>query len=182
MTEQSPSRAPGLVRRLLYGRFSGRAERWLHMIFELSLVAKAIFATVELLSGIAVWLVPAHWVVRAVDWLTAEQLIDNPDDAIAAHLHQLAQDFALGGQQFWALYLLSHAVVKLAVVIGLALRWRLAFPASIWVLLAFMAYQTERFIATGSLLMMFLNVVDVVVIWLIWHEYQSVRKRPHGGG
>jgi len=161
-------------------RFSGGVEHRLHQLFEVSLLAKGLFAATELLSGIAVWMVSADWVMRWVGWLTRNEIIEDPADRLANWLLALAQGFSLSTQHFWALYLIGHGVVKLAIVAALAFRIPAAYPASIVVLAGFILYQLDRFHTTGSLLLIALSIFDLVVIWLVWHEYRQMpaKARP----
>jgi uncharacterized membrane protein len=59
------------------------------------------------------------------------------------------------------------------------LRNRLwAYPASIGVFTIFIIYQLFRyFFRTHSPLLLGITVVDIIVIWLIYHEYRQVLKR-----
>jgi uncharacterized membrane protein len=101
---------------------------------------------------------------------------EDPNDFIAAHLSSLAQNFSVQTKHFYAFYLLSHGVVKLLLVVGL-LRGKLwSYPASLAVLGIFIAYQVYRFTYTHGLGLMVLTVFDVVVMFLIWHEYGFVRR------
>ena len=61
-------------------------------------------------------------ILRAVDWLTRKELIEDPLDPLAAHVTHLADRFSADSQHFYALYLLTHGLVKLVVVILLARR------------------------------------------------------------
>lgn len=155
----------------------GRRDRRLHELFEVSLFLKAVFAVSELISGIGVYLIPAGWVIDAAQWVTAHELIEDPSDRLARALLALAEHFSVGTQQFWAAYLVGHAVVKLAVVAGLVLRIRWAYPASIWVLVGFIVYQADRWMQTHSIAMVLLTIFDMVVIWLIWHEYKGMKAK-----
>jgi uncharacterized membrane protein len=154
---------------------NARTDKRLHEVFELSLVLKTLFALSELISGIGVYLIPPGWLMDAARWMSGHELIEDPNDVIARHLLDFAAGFSIGTQQFWAIYLVGHAVVKLAVVAGLMLRIQWAYPASIWVLFGFIAYQIERFVHTQSPMMVFLTLFDLVVIWLIWHEYKGMK-------
>lgn len=156
-------------------RFGSRVEHRLHQAFEISLVAKGLFAATELLSGIAVYLVSAAWVMRSVGWLTRHEIIEDPGDRLANWLLGLAQGFSVSIQHFWAFYLISHGVVKLAIVAALAFRMLWAYPASIVVLAGFILYQIDRFRLTGSPFLIALSIFDLVVIWLVWHEYRHMR-------
>ncbi len=154
---------------------TSRINRRLHEAFELSLLFKTLFALSELISGLGVYLIPPGRVMDVARWITGRELLEDPNDFVASHLLDLAASYSIGTQQFWAIYLVGHAVIKLAVVTGLILRIRWTYPASIWVLFGFIAYQIERYIKTQSSMMIFLTLFDLVVIWLIWHEYKVMK-------
>lgn len=154
--------------------FSARAEHRLHQAFELSLLAKALFAISELASGLAVWLIPTDLVMRLAQALTRQELSEDPGDRLAHWLLHQAQQFSMGAQHFWALYLVTHATVKLVLVFGLVKRWLWAYPASIVVLFVFIAYQIDRFVVSHDPVMLGLTMFDLIVIWLIRHEWRRM--------
>ncbi|MFZ1728054.1 MAG: DUF2127 domain-containing protein [Albidovulum sp.] len=158
-------------------KFSRGVEQRLHQIFEISLLAKALFATVELLSGIAVYAVSADWLTRTIGWLADNEIIEDPGERVAGWLMSLAQGYSVSTQHFWGWYLMTHGVVKLAVVAGLAFRLLWAYPASIMVLVGFIIYQLDRFYTTHSPFLIALTVFDLVVIWLVWHEYRNMKAK-----
>jgi len=158
--------------------FSSLVEHRLHEIFEFSLLAKGLFAATELLSGIAIYFVSAAWVLAAVNWLVSQEIIEDPTDHLANWLLGLVPGYSVSTQDFWAFYLISHGVVKLLIVAALAMRLLWAYPASIVVLGAFIIYQLDRFVTTGSPFLIALSLFDLVVIWLVWHEYQGMRALP----
>ncbi|WP_347313295.1 DUF2127 domain-containing protein [Defluviimonas sp. SAOS-178_SWC] len=158
--------------------FSAHVERRLRQLFDVSLIAKGAFAATELLSGIAIWLASADWVTRTVRWLTHYEIVEDPGDRVANWLLGLAQGYSVSTQNFWALYLIGHGVVKLVIVAALAFRILWAYPASILVLVGFILYQIERFSLTHAPFLIALTIFDLVVIWLVWHEYQRMKAGP----
>ena len=158
-------------------KFSRRAEHRLHQIFEFSLLAKGLFATVELLSGLAVYWANVAWVTRTIRWLAENEIIEDSGDRVAGWLMSLAQGYSVSTQHFWGWYLAVHGVVKLAVVAGLAFRLLWAYPVSMMVLAGFIVYQLDRFHTTHSPFLIALTIFDLVVIWLVWHEYRNMKAR-----
>ncbi|MDE3080589.1 MAG: DUF2127 domain-containing protein [Paracoccaceae bacterium] len=154
--------------------FSAQVEHRLHQAFELSLLAKALFALTELVSGLAVWLIPTQWVMDLATTLTRQELAEDPTDRLAHWLLHQAQQFSMGAQHFWALYLVTHATVKLVLVFGLVKRWLWAYPASIVVLFLFIAYQIDRFAVSHDPVMIGLTLFDLIVIWLIRQEWRRM--------
>lgn len=144
-------------------------------MFELGIWLKGAHSLLEIVGGLLLWGVSADAITNLVVNLTADELIRNPDDQIANYFLQWALNFSVGTKTFAAFYLLSHGVVKLILVLGLIRNRLWAYPASLVVLGLFILYQLYRFTLTHSLALIALTVFDVVVIWLIWHEYRVRR-------
>lgn len=152
------------------------SERRIHQIFRVSVLLKGVHALLECVGGIALALISTDAIVAFVNRLTQEDLIEDRNDFVATHLLTFAQNFSVETEHFYAFYLLSHGLVKLALLIGL-LRGKLwSYPASLVVLGLFIAYQLYRFFYTHSAGLIVLTVFDIVVMGLIWHEYRLVRR------
>ncbi|HVY98399.1 MAG TPA: DUF2127 domain-containing protein [Dongiaceae bacterium] len=157
-------------------------ERRIHQVFELSVLLKGAHAAIECIGGAALAVVPPGTIAALVNTWTQDELVEDPKDYIAAHLLAWAQGVSIATQHFYAFYLLSHGVVKLALVIGL-LRGRLwSYPASLAAMALFIAYQLYRFSYTRSPGLIALTVFDLVMVWLIWHEWRVVRRHLSGTG
>ena len=79
---------------------------------------------------------------------------------------------------FGALYLVTHGVIKIVLVVNL-LRNRLwAYPAAIVVFILFGLYQTYYLLLGYSFWLLALTILDVIIIVLTWHEYRY-RLRHH---
>jgi uncharacterized membrane protein len=153
-------------------------ERRIHQIFELGVLLKGAHAIIECVGGAALALMTPGTIAAWVNTWTQDALVEDPNDFVATHLLAWAQGISVGTQHFYAAYLLSHGVVKLLLVIGL-LRGRLwSYPASLAALALFIAYQIYRYSHTHSLGLIALTVFDLVMIWLIWHEWRLVRRHP----
>jgi len=152
------------------------AERDIHRAFEISVLLKGAHAVVECLGGLVLALVSADWVTGTINRLTQEELVEDPHDFLATHLVAFASQFSVTTKNFYAFYLLSHGVVKLALVAGL-LRGKLwAYPASLVVLGLFIAYQAYRYSHTHSIGLLVLSLFDILVMVLVWHEYRLMRQ------
>ncbi len=147
----------------------------LHESFQAGVLVKGVFALVEALSGVLLW-IGGDRAVALVQRLTFHELTAHPGDRIAASLARLAESYSLGTQEFYALYLLGHGLVKLVLVAGLWREASWAFPVSIVAMLGFIAYQLHRYAHTGALGLLLLTIVDVVVLLLIWQEYRARRR------
>lgn len=151
-------------------------ERRVHQVFLLSILLKGAHAVIECAGGLALALVSTDTIANLVDRFTQEELIEDPNDILATHLLGWAQDFSVASKQFYAFYLLSHGVVKLLLVVGLLKGKLWSYPASLIVFGLFIVYQLYRFSYTHGAGLIALTVLDVVVMFLIWHEYNLVRR------
>jgi len=151
--------------------------RTLHTVFEVSLLGKAALAVLEIAGGIAAFLVPQAAVLRLAQRIAHEELVDGRRDFIVHHLSQWAQGFSISTRHFAALYLLSHGVIKLWLIIGLLQGKRSYYPIAIAVFGAFIVYQLYRFHYTHSIWLIVITILDALVIGLAWYEYRHVLQR-----
>lgn len=158
------------------------SRRALHWLFEATLALKGVFAILETLGGLGLWMTSHDNVARFVDWLTRGDLLADPDDWLA-HVGQAAlAHFSVDTQHFVALYMLAHGAIKLAMVAGLAVGWRPAYPLAMVGLTGFILYQMHRWTQTGAPLLLAISALDALLIWLVWREWQGLRDRPASGG
>jgi len=151
-------------------------ETRIYRIFVWSVLLKGAHSLIECLGGIALLFLSTESIAHVVDLLTQEELIEDPHDLIATKLLEFANTLSVSTERFYAFYLLSHGLVKLALVIGLLKNKLWAYPASLIALALFIAYQLYRYSYTHSLGLILLTILDLTVIWLVWHEYRRARE------
>ena len=134
-------------------------ERRIHQIFVVSVAAKGLHALIEIAGGLALYLLGSDTIAK---WLA-------PHEWVASH-------FPLSEQHFYAFYLLSHGILKGAVVIALLREKLWAYPAAIALFGAFIAYQLYRYSFTHDIALIALSIFDLFVIALAVHEYRLLRK------
>jgi uncharacterized membrane protein len=156
-------------------------ERRVHQLFEISVLLKGAHALIECVAGLALALVSTSTIVSLINRLTQDELVEDPHDFVATHLMNLAGNFSVSSRNFYAFYLLSHGLVKIALVIGLLRSKLWAYPASLIVLGLFIVYQVYRFTYTQSVGLIALTLFDVIVMALIWHEYRLMRRHSTVG-
>ena len=150
-------------------------ERRIHQAFEISLLLKGAHALIECAGGLALALVSTQSIVALVNRFSQDELVENRHDFVANTLLHWAQGFSVQTQHFYAFYLISHGVVKLLLVAGLLRSKLWAYPASLVALALFILYQLYRFSITHGFGLIVLTAFDLVVMWLVWHEYRLVR-------
>lgn len=150
-----------------------------HTLFLFSVWIKGVAGLAETIGGLLVLFVTQKLLDSFVLFLTAPELAEDPEDRIANYLSSAIQHFSADTKTFASVYLVIHGLVKLFLVAGL-LRNRLwAYPLSLWFLGAFIVYQYYRYTHTHSMWLVLLTVFDLVVVFLIWREYQW-RKKTYG--
>ena len=151
-------------------------EKRIHEIFVASVLFKGIHAAIEIVGGIALYLVSTEAIVSTIIRWSHDQLVDDKDDWVANHLLQFASTFSVEAHNFYAFYLLSHGIIKTILVIGLLREKLWAYPASLAVFGAFIAYQLYRYSFTHDFGLILLSIFDAFVIYLAVHEYRLLRK------
>jgi uncharacterized membrane protein len=147
----------------------------LHQTFEVGIAMKAVGALFEIAGGLVLWFVKPTQMNEIVRRAGESLLVDAPHHPFASHVLNASQRIADHGTTFAALYLLSHGVVKFALVILLWFNKIWAYPLTIIVFTAFMAYQVHRFTHTHSWTLIWLTIFDGVIVYLTWKEYQEQR-------
>lgn len=153
-----------------------REEKVIHDAFLVSVWIKGLVGLIQVMSGIALLLVTQAWLVALVTRFTTPELSEDPQDLIATFLRHGAAQWGTSTQLFAGIYLIIHGVIKVLLVAGLLRRKMWSYPASMWVLGAFIVYQCYRYTHTHSIWLLLLTALDVVVVLLIHHEYRQ-RKR-----
>jgi uncharacterized membrane protein len=152
-----------------------RSGTLLDRSFRVSITLKGLHALLETIGGIALLIINPQRLNRFLLTVLHQELSKDPRDFIATHLVRAYQSFVSGGKHFASVYLVSHGVVKLVLVVALFWNKLWAYPLMIIVLAAFVCYQLYRFALTHSLVMVLLTLFDLLVIVLTWLEYGKQR-------
>ena len=149
--------------------------RLLHWLFEASLAIKGFLCALEALSGLGLLLTPNPLIARFVFWVTHFEIAEDPNDTLASWTIRAVEQFPIGTQHFYALYLLAHGGLKLTMVYMLWRKVLWAYPAAMVVLAGFVAYQTYEFFHAGSPFLLMLTLFDLVMIGLVWMEWRALK-------
>jgi uncharacterized membrane protein len=154
-----------------------KPQNLLDRVFEIGIIGKGVNGAAELIGGaFLLFLTPArlHHVLLT---LTQAELSEDPHDFVATHL--LHTDHGLTGHAllFGALYLLTHGITKVVLVVALLLDKIWAYPWMIGVLLLFIGYQLYRIALNPTAGLVALTAFDLVIVTLTWREYTQQRQR-----
>lgn len=143
--------------------------------FEVGISLKGLDGVLEVLGGLLLLLVSPATLNRITTTLTQHELSEDPHDLIATHLLRTAHGLTGSGVRFGAIYLLSHGLVKIVLVVALFRRELWAYPWTIAFLLAFIVYQAYRLTFKPSFGLAALTAFDIFIVWLTYREYRRQR-------
>jgi uncharacterized membrane protein len=146
--------------------------------YEIGIIIKGIDGVLELIGGLLVLTISPHTVTGITNFLTQDALQENPHNFIAVHIARAGNHLAAGHNLFAAAFLLTHGLVKVVLVTCLLLNKLWAYPWALIVLGLFLVYQAYLLITQPGFGIAFLTVLDIIIIWLIYREWQQVKHRP----
>jgi uncharacterized membrane protein len=152
-------------------------SRSLDDTFKVTITIKGLDGAFEIIGGAVLTFVRPHTIDQIARSLTQHELSQDPHDFIARHILRSAGQLNHGGTLFAALYLLSHGVAKVVLVIAVLRDQLWAYPSMIVLLGAFIAYQLYRLSDHLTIGLTLLTIFDAFVVWLTWREYQQKRHR-----
>lgn len=152
-------------------------EKILHRLFDVGVILKGVNAAIEIIGGGLAIFISKNFVTDIVLKLTQNELSEDPKDFISNYLISAAHNFSVSAQDFLIFYLLSHGIIKLILVIALLKNKMWAYPASLVVLGLFVVYQVYRYSYSHSVWLIPLTIFDLIVLWLIYHEYRTLENR-----
>lgn len=168
-------------RRWFRGRWSERVRQLTHgelahRVFWIGIAFKTLNAILEVAGGIALLSISRQSIVNLVYRIFRHELAEDPTDWLGNLVLGEALDLSPGMKVFAIIYLLTHGLIKLA-LIGAIWRSKLwAYPLAGVVFSLFAAYQMYRFAHTYSIVMLLLTVLDLVIIALLFPEYGRVKE------
>ena len=145
--------------------------------FRIGLYIKGLDGLFECLGGVLLLFIKPGQLDALARTLTEGQLSRNPNDFIANHILKSVHSLSGASLMFASLYLLSHGIVKLVLVVEV-LRNRLwAYMALIIVTAAFVIYQLYRItLVKFSISLTLLTIFDLLIIYLTQKEYGRLKK------
>jgi len=153
----------------------GSKEHAIRYVFRISLLLKAAHSVIELISGVALYAVSNAALLQFTRALTRHELLEDPSDVIANFLLRSAESFSIGQKSAASIYLLSHGAVKLFLVVMVLRERRWAYPLFMVALVLLVSYQSYQLTLGLSLWLAMLTLLDIVILWMTWHEYRLHR-------
>lgn len=150
--------------------------------FRIGLLFKFIDGVIETVGGILLLIVKPDQINHLAHWLTQGQLSEDPHDFIATHILKTAHELTGASLLFGALYLLSHGLVKIVLVVEILRDHLWAYMGLIGVTVLFVIYQVYRITFDKfSMSLFLLTIFDLIIIYLTQKEYRRhlARREQH---
>ncbi|HSX43719.1 MAG TPA: DUF2127 domain-containing protein [Candidatus Saccharimonadales bacterium] len=143
--------------------------------FKISLYLKGTDGLLELLGGLLLLIIKPEQLNNLARLLTQHELSTDSHDFIASHILKSAHSLTSASLVFGALYLLSHGVLKVVLVVEVLRKHLWAYAALIVVTAGFVVYQVYRLAYHLSAGLIFLTLFDLLIIYLTQKEYRKKR-------
>jgi len=146
-------------------------------VFRTTLYIKGLHGLLEIAGGVFLLIVRPEQLNSWAETITHGELSQDSHDFIANHILKSAHALTGASLLFGALYLLSHGIVKLVLVVEVLRDHLWAYVALIVVTAIFVIYQIYRLTNHLSFGLSALTVLDLLIIYLTWREYGKHKLR-----
>ena len=147
-----------------------KIEKEIREVFDITLILKGLHALVEVVGGLFLYFTSTATILNFVNFFVADEIKEDSGDTISNYFIHLAEHFSGSTKTFAVLYLIVHGVINSIILFGLWKEKMWSYPVSFIVLGSSIIYELYRFTFTHSIWLLVLTVLDIVVIFLVWHE------------
>lgn len=151
-----------------------KSEIFLHRFFKVAIFIKGMDGILEIIASLVLIFLP---VAKIIPFLIGGELIEDSKDVVANYLAKISENLLPDSQLFLIIYLSLHGLIKIGLVWALQGKNAQAYKGAGMVLGIFVAYQFYRYSHTGSLMLLFFTLLDIAIIFLIYHEYKKILNK-----
>ncbi len=148
-------------------------QKRLTQLFDITIFLKGIDGLLEIISGCALLFLTPVQIGSMAAALAQKELAEDPHDLLVNAMMKTLGNVTPHGQFVSTVFLLSHGVIKVFLVVQLFRGKLWAYPLTIIALLIFIIYQVVEIAHGHSLLLTSLTVLDAIIVILAWHEYKK---------
>jgi uncharacterized membrane protein len=142
-------------------------------VYDIGIIVKGFDGIVEFIAGLALLVSPGlvHSLLMAIG-AEASEGHGRMHHFVAQYVARLDDQLAASGLVFLVIFLLSHGLVKIVLVVCLLKKIVRVYPGALAILSAFLIYQLYVFLRDPGIGMALFCILDVAIIWLVWREYR----------
>ena len=150
--------------------------RGLQVLFDLSMILKAVDGLAEFLGGIIFVSLGKSRILEIISDILYSEYFKIPTDTIEGWLDYLARTLTTSVETLIVLILIGNGLVKLVLAINLLLKKRWAFYWGMAFLIILIIYQIIQNLHFKSIVFNLFNVFDILVVTVIWLQYRQLMK------
>jgi uncharacterized membrane protein len=147
-----------------------------HKLFRIGIILKGIDGVLEIIGAFLILVISPQTLDKIVYFLTQHELSEDAKDIIANYLIHAAKNFSVSSQLFGFIYLLSHGIIKLILIVSLWKQRLWSYPVAMIFFALFGMYQMYKYYLEHSFGWVALTVLDIFVIVLTWIEYRQLKQ------
>ncbi len=153
-----------------------RRSSLLDTTFHTGIAIKGFDGVLEMIGGVLIWFMKPSSMNGIFRFASMHDLPGKYDDKLLAQLLHLTQTLANGGKVFASIYLITHGLSKVILVVALWLNKLWAYPLTMFVFAVFCVYQIHRYTHTHNIWLVVLTVFDLLLIYLTWREFKQKKQ------
>lgn len=156
-----------------------RHSKWFDVIYKIGIGIKGFDGLVELVAGLLLAFAPnlPHKVLRSI----ADEAAEHSGfifREIGKSMVHLDSQLSAGVLIFIIVFFIAHGIVKLVLVYALFRKIYKVYPYGLVVLIILFIIQViPLFRHPGAIDLWLFTVLDAIIIYLVWGEYQDLREK-----
>jgi uncharacterized membrane protein len=151
-------------------------EKQIYQLFKWSILIKGAISVAEVIVGTLVMFIPVSVIMWMANYIVENIFAGNTENFFAAEIISNAEALAGIGTLIIGAYLIARGGIKLGLIIGLLKNKLWAYPWSLIVIGLLVVFQVFELIKTLHLGIIFVTIFDLVVMYLIWREWNIVKR------
>lgn len=153
-----------------------KEEKQIYQLFKWSILIKGAISVAEVIVGALVMFIPVSVIMWMADYVVANIFAGDTQNFFAAEILSNAEALAGIGTLIIGAYLIARGGIKLGLIIGLLKNKLWAYPWSLIVIGLLVVFQVYELFKTLHLGIIFVTIFDLIVLYLIWREWNIVKR------
>lgn len=148
---------------------------WFQRLYVVTIIFKGVDGLIELIAGIMLLVAPGL-LHQLLAFVSGQARLSHGHfmQVIADNIARIDSDLTRGGVVVVILFLVTHGIIKLALVVALLKKLLWAYPYALLVLGLFFLYQLYVWVVHPTIGMAFFTVLDAIIIVIVWGEWRKL--------
>lgn len=151
-------------------------EKQIYQLFKWSILIKGAISVAEVIVGTLVMFTPVSIITNITDYVIKNFFGGKTEGFLVSEIISNAEALVNIGTVLIGVYLIGRGGIKLALIIGLLRNKIWAYPWSLVVIGVLVLFQVFELVKTLHLGIIFVTVFDLIVMYLIWREWNIVKR------